>query len=145
SDSERHSFLVLPWAERSWEWWPWSPLAAYAQERPADEIAIAQLLDRYAEAGRSKSIDELATIQPDMGQEQRSALIRYFQNADELAVRISDVDVVVAGDEALATFTREDIFKDELSGKRIRLEVRITGTFAKRDGSWRIKGLRKPS
>ena len=59
-------------------------------------------------------------------------------------MRISDVDLAVEGDEALATFTREDTFVDVGSGRRMRLEVRISGILTKQQGAWKIQGLRDP-
>jgi len=84
-------------------------------------------------------------LQVGMSDAQRASLQRYFDIAPDLHVRILDVDVAVEGDEALATFTREDSFTDRRSGRHMRLEVRISGILAKQDGEWKIRGLRDPS
>ena len=76
---------------------------------------------------------------------QRQALGRYFESADALKVRLSGIDVVVEGDEALATFTREDVFTDARSGREVHLEVRVSSLLAKEDGVWKIRGLKRPS
>jgi len=54
------------------------------------------------------------------------------------------VDLAVEGDEALATFTREDTFVDVGSGRHMHLEVRISGILTKQQGAWKIQGLRDP-
>ena len=46
---------------------------------------------------------------------------------------------------AVATFTRNDEFKDARSGRDMQLEVRVSSMVAKQDGGWRIRGLKKPS
>ena len=60
-------------------------------------------------------------------------------------MRIFDVDVAVEGDEALATFTREDAFVDVGSDRRMQLKVRITSILTKEQGAWRIRSLKDPS
>jgi len=125
-------------------WRAWTAVA-WAQEDDPDDAAIRQLLTRYATALQTKSVEQLATLQVEMGERQRASLQRYFDNAGELQVRLSDIDVLVEGDEAVATFTREDLFVDGGTGRRMRLEVRTSGILAKRDGGWKIVGLRGPS
>jgi ketosteroid isomerase-like protein len=118
---------------------------AFAQEPDADETAIRTLLTQYGSALQAKSVDGLAGLQLEMSEGQRTSLERYFANAGELQVRISDVDVTVEGDEALATFTRQDVFVDGGTGRRMRLEVRISGILQKQQGAWKIRGLRDPA
>ena len=117
---------------------------AYAGEREGDDAAIHALLRQYAAALEAKRVDQLAGLQVEMGAAQRASLQRYFDIARDLHVRISDVDLAVEGDEALATFTREDTFVDVGSGRRMRLEVRISGILTKQQGAWKIQGLRDP-
>jgi len=117
---------------------------AYAGEREGDDAAIHALLRQYAAALEAKRVDQLAGLQVEMGAAQRASLQRYFDIARDLHVRISDVDLAVEGDEALATFTREDTFIDVGSGRRMRLEVRISGILTKQQGAWKIQGLRDP-
>ena len=80
-----------------------------------------------------------------MTEAQRSALVRYFENAKDLAIRISDVEILVAGDEAPATFTREDVFTDARSGRQLHFEVRISSVLGRQEGAWKIRSLKKPS
>lgn len=125
--------------------WLFNLGVAFAQSPDDDESAIRTLLGRYADALQAKSVDRLAGLQMTMSDAQRASLERYFANAGDLAVRIEDVDVLVEGDEALATFTRLDAFTDAGTGRAMRLEVRITGTLVKDHGAWKIRGLREPS
>ena len=134
-----------PPAERApgTSWFEWRGLA-YAGEREGDDAAIQALLRQYAAALEAKRVDQLAGLQVEMGATQRASLQRYFDIARDLHVRISDVDLAVEGDEALATFTREDTFLDVGSGRHMHLEVRISGILTKQQGAWKIQGLRDP-
>jgi len=120
------------------------PALAYAGEREGDDAAIHALLRQYTAALEAKRVDQLAGLQVEMGAAQRASLQRYFDIARDLHVRISDVDLAVEGDEALATFTREDTFVDVGSGRHMHLEVRISGILTKQQGAWKIQGLRDP-
>lgn len=124
-------------------WLDWNA-TAYAQQED-QEALIRALLARYGAALEAKSIDQLAALQVEMGDSQRASLARYFASAGDLHVRISNIDVLVEGDEAVATFTREDMFDDARSGRRMRLEVRISGLLVKEQNTWKIRGLRDPS
>ncbi|HXJ35667.1 MAG TPA: CHAT domain-containing protein [Candidatus Eisenbacteria bacterium] len=118
---------------------------AYAQVPDQDEVAIRELLRRYAAALEAKQVDALAQLQTDMSDAQRASLARYFAVAQDLHVQVRDVDVLVEGDDAVVTFTREDTFTDAPSGRPMRLEVRITGRLLKQAGGWKIKSLGSPS
>jgi CHAT domain-containing protein len=120
------------------------PSSAFAQEVGAEEAAIRRLLEDYRGALEAKSVERLAEMQVEMQEVQRDALRRYFQNVRDLTVRIVDVELLVAGDEALATFTREDAFTDAPSGRPMHLEVRTEQKLVKVDGSWKILGAPEP-
>jgi len=125
-------------------WLP-TPGNAYAQEADPEERAIHGLLQQYESALESESVDQLATLQLEMTPKQRESLQRYFTHTDELVVTIIDVDVLVEGDEAVVTFTRQDAFVDARSQRKMNLEVRISGLLEKQEGAWKIRGLRNPS
>jgi CHAT domain-containing protein/ketosteroid isomerase-like protein len=125
--------------------WLSGPALAFAQEADADETAIRAVLTRYGAALQAKDVDALAALQLEMSDGQRAALARYFGTARDLRVRIADVEVTIEGDEALATFTREDVFVDAGTGRQMRLEVRISGILQKQPAGWRIRGLRDPA
>ena len=123
---------------------PW-PAAAYAQQDGAEEAAVRRLLESYRAALETKNLDQLAAIQVAMSDSQRDALRRYFENADSLKVQFTNVDILFEGNEALATFTRNDVFKDARSGREMHLEVRMSSVLAKEANGWKIRGLKKPS
>jgi hypothetical protein len=129
-------------APTSWLGWQ---AAAHAGDPDPDDLAIRALLGQYGAALEAKSVEALAGLPVEMSEAQRVSLRRYFEIAADLRVRVFDVEVAVEGDEALATFTREDRFTDRRSGRQMRLEVRTSGILARQDGSWKIRGLREPS
>jgi ketosteroid isomerase-like protein len=124
-----------------------SGIAVARAEEPVatEKAAIAALLQQYREALETKNVERCAELQVDMNDRQRDSLRRYFDNAENLRVRISDEDITVRGDEAVATFTRTDQFKEAPTGRDVQLEVRLSGLLAKQDGHWKIRGLKKPS
>ena len=124
-------------------WLDWNATAYAGQDD--EEAAIHSLLTRYGAALEAKDIDQLATLQVEMRDTQRASLARYFASAADLHVRISNIDVLIEGTDAVATFTREDVFTDARSGRQMRLEVRISGILVKEQATWKIRGLRDPS
>jgi ketosteroid isomerase-like protein len=125
-------------------WLEWRA-SAHADESDPEETAIRAVLDRYGAALAAKNVDALAALQLEMSAAQRASLLRYFDIARDLRVRLLDIEVTVEGDEALATFTREDSFTDLRSGRHMRLEVRTSGILTRQQGEWKIRGLREPS
>jgi class 3 adenylate cyclase/TolB-like protein len=119
------------------------PSPAWGAE--ADEAGVKQLLERYRAALEAKNLDELAAIYLTLSDTTRDALTRYFESAKELTVQFTGVSVLFEGDEALATFTRSDKFRDVQTGRDVNLEVRVSTVVAKANGAWKIKALRKPS
>jgi CHAT domain-containing protein len=121
-----------------------NPASSWAADSGAEESAIRSLLQEYRSALEAKSVDRLAQMQVEMQEIQRQALGRYFHNVKDLKVQIRDIDLLVEGDEALVTFTREDVFTDAPSGRPMRLEVRTEQRLVKVDGGWRILGSPEP-
>jgi ketosteroid isomerase-like protein len=118
---------------------------AFAQAPAPEESAIHELLRRYAAALEAKSADGLAALQVSMDDAQRASLARYFGIAEGLRVTVRDLDVLVEGDDAVVTFTREDNFTDAPSRRAMHLEVRVSGRLVKQAGAWRIKHFGDPS
>lgn len=123
---------------------PWIGVA-WAEETGGDQAEVRQLLETYRAALEAKNLDKLAAVQEQMTDGQREALVRYFDNANGLKVQFSNLDILIEGNEALATFTRDDVFKDVRSGRDMHLEVRMSSVLAKQAGGWRIRALKKPS
>jgi ketosteroid isomerase-like protein len=111
----------------------------------ADEAAIRALLERYRLALESESMAEVEALHVAMPEPMRDALRQYFENAKRLRVTFSKVDILVEGDEALATFTRSDDFVDATSGMPVHLEVRVSNVVARKAGEWRIQAIKKPA
>jgi ketosteroid isomerase-like protein len=134
---EPKSEIRIPWLA------PFMPRAAYASE--ADQEAIRALLERYRSALESKDVGRVEVLHIALPDPTRDALRRYFQNAEHLQVQFSKLDIVVEGDEALATLTRSDDFIDARSGLPVHLEMRVSSTLARQNGAWKIRGLSHPS
>ncbi len=122
-------------------WWLVPGRAAYAQAPDRDEADIRALFERYAAAIQAKDTAALAALQLDMDDAQRASLARYFAIANDLRVRVRDVDPLVEGDDAVVTFTREDTFTDAPSGRAMHLEVRVSGRLVRQADGWKIKSL----
>lgn len=69
---------------------------------------------------------------------QRQANIEYFQNTQDLRVKIHDVDISVSGDRAAVSYTREDEFRDAKTGRKVKLDARFTKIFVRQDGGWKM-------
>jgi adenylate cyclase len=124
----------------------WARLGPRAAEASGDdEAAIRDLLERYRAALESQDIALVESLHAALPTPMRAALQQYFQSTAHLRVRFSKLDVVVEGDEALATFTRSDDFLDAQTGSPVHLEVRVSNVLTRRDGGWKILGLKKPS
>ena len=87
----------------------------------------------------------MAATHLELSDDQRSGFVRYFEGAEDLRVTLSDVDVLLDGDQALVTFTRHDVFHDRNSGKEVTLEVRLSSVVEQRDGHWLLRGVKKSS
>src|SRR5262245_6720562 len=119
--------------------WPRSAWAADA------EPAIRSLLEAYRAALQAEDVAAVAATHLDLSEEQRGGFTRYFEGAQDLRVTLSDVDVLLDGDQALVTFTRHDVFHDKSSGKEVTLEVRLSSVVEQRDGHWLLRGVKKSS
>jgi TolB-like protein/ketosteroid isomerase-like protein len=117
--------------------WPRSAWAADA------EPAIRSLLEAYRAALQAEDVAAVAATHMELSEEQRAGFTRYFEGAQDLRVTLSDVDVLLDGDQALVTFTRRDVFQDKSSGKEVTLEVRLSSVVEQRDGHWLLRGVKK--
>jgi len=122
----------------------WSPLAilvgrAAAQEMPADvSDSVRAFLEEYRAALEAKDLDRLATLYESFPDEQRDIVRAYLNNADQLAIAITDVTVQPQGSEVITSFKRSDRFVDHKTGRSVRLEVRLTKVLKRENGTWRI-------
>ncbi len=125
----------------SWTF-PWPPSA---QADEGEEAAVKKLLERYRVALQAKNLAEVSALYLDASASMRDSLKRYFETSDELNVRFSNFDILIEGNEGVATFTRNDDFKDLHSGRDMHLEVRVASAVTKQGSEWKIRGMRKPS
>jgi len=122
-----------------------TPLVAVAYAAEPDEAAVTELLERYRKALESEDLEQVAALHVELTDRMRSALTQYFANARDLHVSFEDVTVRLSGDEALASFTRKDEFADRETGRAVRMQLRVSSILERRDGMWRIRGLKRPS
>ena len=121
-------------------WLPWAAVA-WADPADADEEEIRAAILEWAAALQARDLTRIAAVMVDVGDTQRAALTRYFENVDRLSISVSDIDVLVAGEEALATFTRRDSFVDKRSGRDLQLEVRLSSELVRTGGRWKLRGM----
>jgi class 3 adenylate cyclase/TolB-like protein len=129
--SDRRSWLM------SW------PRAAMAQEADPAEAPIRAVLEAYRVALEKKDLEAVAATHIELTPEQRTGFERYFGSADGLTVAISNVDVLIEGNEALLTFTRRDVFRDHKSGKEVELEVRLSSEVIQKNDQWLLRGVKR--
>jgi ketosteroid isomerase-like protein/TolB-like protein len=113
------------------------PRAAWADEASARADVMA-FLERYRKAIEARDLDTLAGLYVEFPAEQRTALARYFGDATDLRVKLEDVDVAVAGDEAMVSYTRIDDFVDAPTGRPIHVSGRMTKLLRRTDGRWQL-------
>lgn len=131
-----------PPAERGNTSWLPGPRAAWADTADA-ELAIRGLLESYRAALEREDVAAVAAVHVELGPDQRTSFERYFESAEGLRVALSDVDVMLDGDEALVTFTRRDEFRDRDSGKEMQLEVRLSSVVVQQGGRWLMRGVKR--
>jgi class 3 adenylate cyclase/TolB-like protein len=111
---------------------------AFADELNDPHAEIVALLERYRRAIETMAVDELADIYADYTPEQQVAQERYFRRVRNLRVRVENVDVVVVGDEAIASYTRTDDFVDVRSGRSMHVAVQLTKMLRRERGAWKL-------
>jgi adenylate cyclase len=132
-----------PAPRRKTSWLAW-PRAAWAGDA-SPEQAIRAVLEAYRAALEAESVEAVAATHVELNEEQRTGFARYFAGAEQLQVAVTNVDVLVDGDQALVTFTRRDDFRDKSSGKPMSLEVRLSSVVEQRNGRWLLQGVKRSS
>ena len=137
---EKHSWSLL------WQEWLRADVA-WADEAPAQsrtpEEEIRQALEKYQQAYQKRDLAMLEDVYETFTTAQRQANTEYFQNTRDLRVTIQDVHITVSGDEAAVSYTREDEFIDAKTGKKVKLDARLTKIFVRQDGGWKMTIGRK--
>lgn len=111
---------------------------SFAQTDPNAEAQLRITLEGYRQALEDENMDALRGYYADFPASQAAALDRYFENAENLRIELSDVRVAIIGDEAAVSFTRHDRFTDRERGEEQDVRVRVTKRFAYRGGQWII-------
>ena len=125
-------------------WFRWaSPV--FAEDPPVDDTEIRALLEAYRRALEEKNVEAVAATHVELSPEQRAGFERYFAGAEDLKVTLTDIDILLAGEDALATFTRRDSFHDRKSGNPVELEVRLSSEVVRKDGRWLLRGVKRSS
>src|SRR5262245_55668077 len=121
--------------EPSSEWEGFGEATAWADEASA---AVAAFLEDYRRATEARDMTRLAAMYEDFSSEQRDGLERYFQGVRDLRVALDHVDIVVIGDEAVSSYTRNDDFIDVSTGRPQHVTSRLTRKLRHVDGRWRF-------
>ncbi len=140
---------ATPPAEPQSRWWPdgrgWSLVAAAygqetarASESPSVDEAVRAVLEQYRKAHENKQIQEIRQLWDVFGERQQQALRRYFDQAGDLTLELSDVAIEPHADEVTVAFTRVERFVDRESGKPVRLELRQRMILVRRAEAWKI-------
>ena len=120
-----------------WLAWAWPVGPAHAANT-GDRSEILAVIERYRQATEQREIRALAAVYAEFSPEQEAAQQRYFENVRDLRVAIDNVDVVVVGDEAVASYTRTDDFVDARTGRPMHVAVRLTKTLRRVNGVWKL-------
>jgi TolB-like protein len=121
--------------EPSSEWEGFGEGTAWADEASA---AVAAFLEEYRQATEARDTTRLAAMYEAFSPEQRAGLERYFQGVRDLRVVLDHVDIVVIGDEAVSSYTRNDDFIDVSTGRPQHVTSRLTRKLRRADGRWRF-------
>ena len=114
------------------------PRAAYADDARAQ---IAALVEEYRRATEARDVAALSAMYLTFVPEQRVRLERYFTSVRDLRVRIDDVDIAVAGEQAVVSYTRIDDFVDIPTQRPQHLSIRVTRTLRRVDSRWRFEAV----
>jgi TolB-like protein/ketosteroid isomerase-like protein len=121
--------------EPSSGWEGFGEATAWADEASA---AVAAFLEEYRQATEARDTTRLAAMYEEFSPEQREGLERYFQGVRNLRVALEHVDIVVIGDEAVSSYTRNDDFVDVSTGRPQHVTSRLTRKLRRMDGRWRF-------
>jgi hypothetical protein len=113
------------------------PPAARAGDPPA-EAEVRALVESYRQALESKAIEQIAQLTASFTPRQRQALQAYFDNAADLRVEVVDVVILSHDEQLTVSFTRRDRFTDRETNRPVRLEVRLTKTVIRENGTWKL-------
>jgi len=108
------------------------------EDEPGERNAILALIERYRHATEVNEITTLASVYSGFSPAQQAAQQTYFTSVRNLKVSVADVDVTIAGDDAIASYTRTDDFVDARTGRPMHISVRLTKNLKREGGVWKI-------
>lgn len=111
---------------------------SHAADGAPVEIDLRTTLEGYRQAFERRNLDDLGRYYADFAPQQRAALQRYFENADQLQVTFSDIQIAIIGEQAAVSLSRRDQFIDHKSGERQQVVVRVTKLFLKGTAGWQM-------
>lgn len=114
------------------------PAMSHAADGAALEADLHAVLEGYRQAFEREDVDALARYYTQFTPAQGASLRRYFDNADDLRVEFTDLQIALIGDQAAVSFSRVDHFVDHTSGESQQLVARVTKLFAKGAMGWQI-------
>jgi class 3 adenylate cyclase/TolB-like protein/ketosteroid isomerase-like protein len=121
--------LLLRWIARSI-----AAGDAWADDR-ADIVAV---VEQYRKATEARDVAAVSAVYADFTSDQQVAQQRYFANATDLKVAFADVEVVVLGDDAVASYTRVDDFTDARTGHPMHVQLRLTKKLTRTAAGWKL-------
>ena len=108
---------------------------------PSPTEQITELLDRYAAALESRSLDALKRIWPGLSGAQESAMRYEFQNARLIEAEVVSPQISLRGETATVTFTRR--YRNvTVDGQDLRRDSSATMTVRRAGSVWVIDQLR---
>lgn len=87
------------------------------------DAQVRSLLDTYRVAHEQKQIEQLAGLWENFSPRQREAMRRYFDQAGNLTLELTDVAIEPHDSEVTVALTRIERFVDRESGKPVRLQI----------------------
>jgi TolB-like protein/ketosteroid isomerase-like protein len=112
------------------------PRSAWAEDAGRDEVLA--FLERYRKAIEAGDLSTLAGLYVQFPAEQRTALEHYYKDSTDLRVKLEDIDVAIAGDEAIVSYTRKDDFVDSPTGRPMHVSGRVTKLLKRSGGKWQL-------
>jgi hypothetical protein len=112
--------------------------ALAAEPAIVERNIVETLIETYRVALEHADVDAYAAIYTSFSEAQRAAIRAYFDNAQGLQVRVSQVEINSSDAGPLVSFTRHDSFLDHESGRRAELEVRLIKNLVQVGGEWKF-------
>jgi hypothetical protein len=112
-----------------------------APPEPSADTLIGQLLTQYESALESRSLGALRRLWPGLGGSQETAIRNEFEHARSIDVEIVSPRIDVAGETAIATFTRRYALVTT-DGQRLNSQSVTTMSLRRTGNGWTIDRVR---